>query len=90
MNEKEKALVKMSEALEKLHDAFLECEEAFESDQFDCNDYIVGSKVTEDEYPFRWSFDEMLCQVSNWVNGCLFIINEELAKSLNDHALTIG
>ena len=80
MNEKEKALVKMSEALEKLYDAFLECEEAFENDQFDCNDYIVGSKKTEDEYPFRWSFDEMLCQVSNWVDGCLFRINEELAK----------
>lgn len=80
MNKKQRELLRMKRALEKLDDAFMECEEAFESDQFNCNDYIVGSKATEDEYPFEWAFEEMVCLISNWVEGCIIRINEELEK----------
>lgn len=79
-NSKRKELLRMKRALEKLDDAFMECEESFESNQFECNDYIVGSKETEDEYPFPWAFEEMIYEVGNWVEGCIFRINEELAK----------
>ena len=63
-------LIKMKIALENLYNAFIECEETFESNLFDCNDYILGSKEEQNEYPFQLSFEEMTSLTGNWVSGC--------------------
>lgn len=76
-NEKRVALLNMKYALERLEDAFNNCEETFESDKFDCNDYITDKKG-KDKYPFNLSFDEMLSEVSDWVWSCVEKIDKEL------------
>lgn len=77
-DEKKRDLRIMKAALEKLRDAFNECEEAFESDEFDCNDYITDDKKEKDKYPFQWAFEEMACEVSEWVWSCINKIDREL------------
>lgn len=77
-NEKRAALLKMKYALEKLRESVVECEEAFESDEFDCNDYITDDKKERDKYPFQWAFEEMEIIVCDWVYVCIEKINKEL------------
>lgn len=76
MNEKEKALLEMRNALLNLRKAWFECLYAFGNACIDCNDYILGSEETEDEYPFYMSFDEMM--VTDWCEGAIERIEDEL------------
>lgn len=69
MNEKIKALLEMKAAMEHLRKAWIECNDIFSDVRIECNDYILGSKENEDEYPFHMSFDEI--PVVEWIDGCL-------------------
>lgn len=78
MNEKMKALLEMKTAMEHLRKAWIECNDIFSDAHIECNDYILGSKENEDEYPFHMSFNEM--NVVGWIDGCL----ERLEVDLNE------
>ena len=69
------AKLEMKEALTHLRAAWLECLDTFGNAYIDCNDYILGSKENENEYPFHRSFDEI--EVVNWIDGCLERLEEE-------------
>jgi hypothetical protein len=69
IDEHEKAKLEMKDALEHLKSAWLECLDVFGNCYIDCNDYILGSKENEDEYPFHSSFDEI--NVVGWINGII-------------------
>lgn len=71
------ALVEMKDALTKLREAWIDCDCALGNVYIDCNDYILGSKETEDEYPFHLSFDEM--PVVEWIDGAVERIEKELS-----------
>lgn len=76
MNEKMKALLEMKSAMEHLRKAWIECLHIFSDARIDCNDYILGSKETEDEYPFHLSFDGV--NVVGWIDSCLERIEVDL------------
>lgn len=78
MEEKRIAILKMKNALKHLRDAWIECEYAFDNSYIDCNNYILGDKETEDEYPFHMSFDDM--NTIGWIDGCLERIEDDLSK----------
>lgn len=77
MNEKEKVLSEMKEALTHLRAAWFECLDVFGNVYIDCNDYILGSEEEENEYPFHMSFDEMM--VPEWIDGAIEKIENELS-----------
>lgn len=68
-DEVNEAKLEMKEALIKLREAWIACNDIFCDYRIDCNDYILGNKGDEDEYPFHLSFDEI--NVVNWIDGCL-------------------
>ena len=76
LEELKDGLIKIQNALEKLSEAWEECEFAFDNFNGDCNDYIVGSKEAEDEYPFHLSFDEIM--VVDWCYGAIQRIENDL------------
>lgn len=82
MEEKDIALVKMKEALEHLRKSWIECNNAFADGYATCNDYILGSVETEDQYPFHMSFDEL--NVVNWIDGCLERIEKDIKCEEHD------
>ena len=77
MDEKTRALAEMKAAMEHLREAWIECNDAFSNIYIECNDYIIGSRENEDEYPFHMSFDELM--TVNWIDGCI----ERMEADLN-------
>ena len=77
MTSKQITLLQMKVAMENLREAWIQLECVFDSAYIDANDYILGTRFSEDEYPFHKSFDEM--NVTEWIDGCL----EKIEKDYN-------